>query len=459
MRLRQWLHFFKTDRDDAEVAAIMQGGAGQLAMAGDENRPARWGWRILLLFLAITLAWAAFVPLSQGVPAHGFVKVEGNRKSIQHLKGGIVDQILVREGDKVKFNQPLLKLNDTQLKAQQAIVGSQLVVVLATEARLSAERDNREPLDFPQYLLDRKDEAQAAAAMQLQRQLFHTRRAGVQGEQAIGRETIAGLEEQIRGLRAQEEAKAEQLASYKEELRLLRPLHEEGYVPRNRLFELERAVSLLAGQRSDDLANIGRARSQIAEARLKMLQSRDLYQKEVETQLAEIQSKAADLRERMVATGDELDRVMLRAPQAGVVVDLSVHTIGGVVAPGQKLMDLVPEGEGIEVEVQIPTHLIDNVHAGLDADVHFIALDQTLVPTIPGKLVYVSADRIADPKTEATYFIGRVTVQAPGMKLLGKQSLQPGMPADVVLRMSEHSMMGYLFKPLLNRLRFAFTER
>jgi len=345
------------------------------------------------------------------------------------------------------------------LKAQQGMVESQLVIALGVEARLSAERDDREKVTFPAFLLARKNEPQASEAMQVQNQLFLTRRAAVRGEEAIGREIIVGLDGQIRGLVAQESSKAEQLKLFDEELKMLRPLYEQGYIPRNRLFELERAVSYLSGQRSDDLANIGRAKSQIAETKLRILQSRGQYQKEVETQLTDAQSKVADLKERLVATQDDLDRVVLRAPNAGIVVDLSVHTIGGVIAPGQKLMDLVPEGGELLIEAQIPAHLIDNIHAGLDADVHFTALDQTMVPTIPGKLVYVSADRMTDPRTDAPYFVGRVVVTAEGMKTLGKHSMQPGMPADVVLKMSDHSLMGYMLKPLLNRVRFSFTER
>lgn len=458
MKFRQWLHFFKTDQDDAEVASIIDS-SGQAPLPTDEKTHARWGLRVLLVFLAATLAWMAFAPLSQGVPAHGFIKVEGNRKTIQHLKGGIIQEILVKEGDRVKEDQPLVVLNETQLKAQQGMVESQLVIAMAVEARLSAERDDRTKITFPEFLRARKTQPQVNEAMQVQDQLFRTRRAAVKGEEAIGRETIVGLEEQIRGLTAQGTSKAEQLKLFNEELKALRPLYDQGYIPRNRLFELERAVAYLSGQRSDDLANIGRAKSQIAETRLKVLQSRGQYQKEVETQLAEAQSKVADLKERLVATQDDLNRVVLRAPNAGIVVDLTVHTIGGVVAPGQKLMDLVPEGGELVIEAQIPTHLIDNVHAGLDADIYFTALDQTLVPTIPGKLVYVSADRMTDPKTDAPYFVGRVVVTAEGMKILGKQSMQPGMPADVVLKMSDHSLMGYMLKPFLNRLRFAFTER
>ncbi|MDO8351482.1 MAG: HlyD family type I secretion periplasmic adaptor subunit [Gallionella sp.] len=457
MKIKQWLNFFKTDKDDAEVSSIMADDKSSLAT--DEQGTARWGLRILLIGVGAFMVWAIFAPLSEGVPAHGFIKVEGNRKTIQHLGGGIVEEIMVKEGDRVVADQPLMRLNETQLKAQQGIVESQLVIALAMEARLNAERDNRDKLTYPEFLLARQQHPQAVEAMQVQGQLFRTRRAALRGEEAIGRETIIGLEEQVRGLTAQEAAKAEQLSSFKEELKTLRPLHEDGYIPRNRLFELERAVAYLSGQRSDDLANIGRAKSQISEIKLKVLQSRQVYQKEVQTQLAETQSKVADLKERLVATQDELKRVVLRAPSAGIVVDLTAHTIGGVIAPGQKLMDIVPEGGGLLIEAQLPTHLIDNVHVGLDVDISFTAMDHTLVPTIPGKLTYVSADRMVDPRTDMPYFVGRVMVTEEGMKILGKHSMQPGMPADVVVKVSERSMMGYMLKPLFNSLRFAFTER
>lgn len=457
MKIKQWLHFFKTDKDDAEVSSIIADNKSSLTT--DEQGAARWGLRILLIGVGAFMVWAIFAPLSEGVPAHGFIKVEGNRKTIQHLAGGIVEEIMVKEGDRVAADQPLMRLNETQLKAQQGIVESQLVIAMAMETRLNAERDNRDKLVFPEFLLARQDHPQAAEAMQVQGQLFRTRRAALRGEEAIGRETIIGLEEQVRGLTAQEASKAEQLSSFREELKALRPLHEDGYIPRNRLFELERAVAYLSGQRSDDLANIGRAKSQISEIRLKVMQSRQVYQKEVQTQLAETQSKVADLKERLVATQDELKRVVLRAPGAGIVVDLTVHTIGGVIAPGQKLMDIVPEGGGLLIEAQLPTHLIDNVHVGLDVDISFTAMDHTLVPTIPGKLTYVSADRMVDPKTDMPYFVGRVMVTPEGMKVLGKHSMQPGMPADVVVKVSERSMMGYMLKPLFNSMRFAFTER
>lgn len=437
--------------------AIPRNGGG--LSDADPSGSARWGMWALGLGGIFFLTWAALAPLSQGVPAHGFVKVEGNRKTIQHLRGGVIEAILVREGDNVVAEQPLLRLNEAQVQAQQGSIDSQLITLLAVEARLNAERAGKKQLVFPEFLTRRKDDLRVKEAIQVQKQLFVTREVSLDGEMAIANESIAGLNEQIRGLQAQEKAKDEQIKLFRAELDALKPLFDQGFVPRNRMFELERAIAYLSGQRSEDLSNIGRARTQIAEVRLKMLNAQTTFRKEVETQLTDIQRQVADLKERRVATQDDIDRIVLKAPVAGTVVDLSVHTVGGVITPGQKLMDIVPTKGHLVVEVQIPPHLIDGVHAGQQADLHFTAFDQTIVPTVPGELTYVSADRITDPRTDQSYFIGRIQVTPAGLQKLGNLSLQAGMPAEAVIKTGERSLMGYLLKPLLVRLQFAFTER
>lgn len=447
----------KRQAQDRAVKAILE--SGPSAPPVDTRAATHWGTLLLVLGGIGFFVWAALAPLSQGVPVQGYIKVEGNSKAVQHLRGGIVEQILVREGDRVKENQPLLRLNETQLKAQLGIVESQLISALAVEARLRAEQGGRGDVTFPEFLRERRDSPLVVEAMQTQRQLFDTRRAALRGEEAIGRENIAGLEQQVRGLESQEQAKARQLKLFGDELDALRPLYEQGYVPRNRMFELERSVAYLNGQRSEDLANIGRARSQISEIRLKIHQSRDVYRKEVETQLTEVQRQVADLRERFVATRDDLERAVVRSPANGTVVGLTVFTVGGVVAAGQKLMDVVPEGRTLQIEAQIPTQLIDNVKPGLNADIRFSALDRFDVSHIPGRLVYVSADRLTDPATNQAYFLGRVEVTPEGMDMLAGHELLPGMPADVVIITGERTLLGYLIHPLVSRLHFAFTER
>jgi protease secretion system membrane fusion protein len=426
----------------------------------DTRVTARLGRRALWLGVAAFLIWAAFAPLSEGVPVHGFIKVEGNVKTVQHLRGGIVEEISVREGDRVESGQQLMRLNETQLKSQLGVIEAQLISALAVEARLLAERDGRASVAYPEFLSSRRTLPEVKDVILAQDQLFSTRRAAIEGEKKIGMETIAAYQEQILGLSAQERAKAEQIRLFTEELTSLKPLYEQGFVPRNRMFELERAIAQLSGQRSEDISNIGRAKSQIAETRLRILQSVENYRKETQTQLTEAQRQAADAREKHVGTLDDLERVVLRAPVAGTVVGLTVFTVGGVIQPGQKLMDIVPKGQELVVEVQIPTHLIDSVHTGLIADVRFTALDRTVAPVVEGKLIYVSADRVAEPnKPDITYYIGRVSIGPEAMAKLKNHELQPGMPAEVVVKTRERSLLGYLIKPLLNRVHSAFTER
>ena len=377
------------ERRDAQLDADLE---HSVAHAGEANleQPARWGRRALWLGAIGALAWAAFAPLGQGVPAHGFVSVEGSRKTIQHPRGGVVEAILVREGDHVEADQPLVRLNEAQAQAQQGSIESQLVNLLAVEARLQAERGGLTRVAFPDFLLKRQSNPEAKEAMAVQQQLFNTRRAAADGEVGILRETLNGLERQVEGLQAREASNNQQYKLYADEFAAIKPMYDQGFVPRQRMFELERALAYVEGQRGEDRANMGRARSAVSETRLKMAQVREFYRKEVETQLTDVQRQVGDLKERRVATLDELERVVLRAPEAGTIVELSIHTVGGVAAPGQKLMDLVPKGSRLMVEVMIPPHLIDSVRLGQSADLHFPAFDQTLVPTVEGKLVYVA---------------------------------------------------------------------
>lgn len=442
---------------DIAVQTIMNDDTARAS--GDASQPVRWGRWALLVAGVLFVGWGAFAPLSQGVPISGFLKVEGNSKSIQHMKGGIVDEIAVKEGDVVKPGQVLVRLNDVQLNAQRGIIEAQMVSALSVDARLQAERENKAAVTYPVFLTSRKA-PDALQAMQLQSQLFGSRRAALATEEAGTLEAIKGIEEQIRGISAQEKAKVEQARLFKEEYEALKPMFDQGFVPRNRMFELERAMAQLSGARSEDIANLGRARSQIAEARQRITLTRDNYRKEVETQLTEASKQVDDLTQRHLGTLDDLERSVLVSPVGGTVSGLTIHTLGGVVAPGQRLMDVVPADLPLVIEVMIPTHLIDNVRAGLPADVHFLALDRTVVPVIEGKLVYVSADRQFEPnRPDVSYFIGRVSVSPQEIAKLGHHALQVGMPAEVVLKTGERTFFGYLLKPLLTRLPFAFKER
>ena len=452
-----WLQKLQ-QRSDARLAQDMAASMRDPART-DLEQPARWGRRALWLAAIFTVAWGALAPLGQGVPAHGFVIVEGSRKTIQHARGGVVEAILVREGDQVVAGQTLVRLNEAQAQSQQGSIESQLIGLMSAQSRMQAERDRVGVIVFPKFLTDRKANPQAAEAMSVQQQLFNTRRAALEGEVGILAESLNGLARQLDGLQARESANAQQIKLYVDELAALKPVFEQGFVPRQRMFELERALAYAEGQRNEDRANAGRVHSQSSEIRLKMNQTREAYRKELETQLTDVQRQVADLAERRVATIDELERVVLKAPEAGTIVEMAIHTVGGVAAPGQKLMDIVPAGSKLVVEVQIPTHLIDSVKQGQKADLHFSAFDQTLVPTVEGVLVYVAADRQTDPRTDISSFIGRVEITPEGYKQVGKQQLRPGMPAEVVIKTGERSLFAYLLKPLMSRLQAGMTER
>ena len=425
----------------------------------DPAEPARWARLVMWVGFVVFLIWAFTAPLSQGVPTSGFIKVKGSVKTIQHLRGGIVDELLVRDGDHVTVGQALIRLNDVQLKAQVGVLEAQLLPAMAVEARLLAERAGAKTVSFPKVLMDR-DDSTVREAMRVQVQSFQARRASLAAEITMSGETINALEEQIRGIGASQAAKREQLRLYRSEYANLKPVYEEGFVPRNRLFELERAIASLDGGLSEDNSNMARARIQISETRARMNLSEENYRKEVDTLLTEMQRQIGDVNEKLTAVRDDLSRVILRSPVEGTVTASSVTTVGGVIAPGQKLLDIVPSGESLLIETQIPTHLIDNVRVGLPADVNFLALDRTLIPTVSGTLSYVSADRQVDERhPENSYYIGRVEMNETELKKLGTHLMQPGMPVEVVIKTGERTFAGYLFKPVFARLNVAMLAR
>lgn len=458
--MKKLLPWLKKDGDVA-VKQIIEGKAEVVAeeLHDNANPIVRRGLLALLVGFGGFLVWAAFAPLDAGITAHGVVTVDSKRKTIQHLRGGIVEQILVKEGDKVKKNDVLLRLNKTQAEAQYAVIRAQLITARAVESRLLAERSGAGEIKFHDWLQQSATDSVIKDAMQTQQQLFRTRRETLKGELSIVQQNIAGLEQQLTGLQALEKGKAQQVKLLTEEVNSLRTLFEQGYVPRNRIFELERALAEISAQRSSDIANIGRTQSALSEMRLRGLQRQQEYRKEVETQLTDIQRESDNLQERFVAVEDELARVDVRAPTDGVVVGLNVHTVGGVVNPSEKMMDIIPVGEQLVIEAQVETHMVEKVRPNLPAVVRFSALDK-LTPVVDGKVTTVSADRLTDPRTGFPYYLAQVSVPVSEMKKLGgHQQVQPGMPVEVILKTGEHSLLYYLVKPLTDHMFSALKEQ
>ncbi|WP_409498318.1 HlyD family type I secretion periplasmic adaptor subunit [Pseudomonas fragi] len=424
----------------------------------DDTRYSRLGWLLMLGGFLGFLGWAALAPLDKGVAVSGKVMVSGHRKVVQHPSGGIVERIDVRDGDKVAAGQVLIRLKETPLLGQAQSLRSQFYGSLASEARLNAERDGVASVSFPVELTALAAEPEVASSLALQRQLFDSRRQALLLDQQGIDESIAGAEAQLRGVRDSQASKVLQRAALAEQLQGLRELAREGYIPRNRLLDSERVYAQVLGSISEDYGRIGQLQRQVLEMRLKIRQLAEEYQKEVRTQLADTRVRTEDLRNRLASAEFELANSQLRAPVAGIVVGLDVFTEGGVIKPGQALMEIVPQGEPLLVEARVPVELADKVHAGLPVELMFSAFSQSTTPRVAGEVTLVSADRQVDERTDEPYYTLRAQVSEAGMAQLAGLQIRPGMPVEAFVRTGERSMLNYLFKPLLDRTHMALVE-
>ncbi|MQU54113.1 HlyD family type I secretion periplasmic adaptor subunit [Pseudomonas sp. FSL R10-1339] len=424
----------------------------------DDTRYARLGWLLMLGGFLGFLGWAALAPLDKGVAVSGKVMVSGHRKVVQHPSGGIVERIDVRDGDKVVAGQVLIRLKETPLLGQAQSLRSQFYGSLASEARLNAERDGVASVSFPTELTALASEPEVASNLALQRQLFDSRRQALLLDQQGIDESIAGAEAQLRGVRDSQASKVLQRTALTEQLLGLRELAREGYIPRNRLLDSERVYAQVLGSISEDYGRIGQLQRQVLEMRLKIRQLTEEYQKEVRTQLADTRIRTEDLRNRLASAEFELANSQLRAPVAGIVVGLDVFTEGGVIKPGQALMEIVPQGEPLLVEARVPVELADKVHAGLPVELMFSAFSQSTTPRVAGEVMLVSADRQVDERTDEPYYTLRAQVTEAGMAQLAGLQIRPGMPVEAFVRTGERSMLNYLFKPLLDRTHMALVE-
>lgn len=424
----------------------------------DETVHARLGWWIVLAGVGGFTLWAFLAPLDKGVPLSGTVTVASHRKAVQHQTGGIIDEILVKEGDRVKAGQVLVRMNDVQVKAQAEITRSRLFAARAIEARLIAERDGKAQIEFPPALLSVTNDPRVANTISTQRQLFMSRKLSMEHELAALDENIAGLSIQLSGLKESRLSKQQQLQFINEQLGNLRDLAQEGFVPRNRVLDLERTYVQLNGDISADTGNIGRIQRQIAELNQQRIQRQQEHQKEVRQQLSDIQREAEALDSQLIAQDFELANVLVKAPVEGIVVGMNIFTQGGVVGPGFSMMDIVPTEDLLVVTGQVPVHLIDKVHPELHVDLIFSAFNQNKTPNIPGTVTQVSADRLVDEQTGEPYYNVKTQVTPEGMKLLVHHHIRAGMPVEIFIKTGERSLMNYLFKPILDRLHASMSE-
>ena len=413
---------------------------------------------IILIFFGGFGAWAVLAPLDSAALAPGRVTVASNRKTVQHLEGGIVKELLVKEGDAVAGGQILIRLDDTQARARLELLLGRYDNLLATEARLMAERVPAAGIKFPDSLTSRRDQPQVAKLLDAETALFEARRRSIEGRIRIFHKRIAQLKKEISGLAAQIAAEDDQLVLIADERSSLETLFKRGVVGKSRLLRLKREEAKLKGDRGEHLSLITKTRQRIGETELEIIDIKNNMLNQVVSGLHDTQAELVEVSERLKAAEDILVRSDIRAPQAGVVMGLNVHTEAGVIAPGQRLLDIVPEDDTLVIEAQITPNDIDVVYAGLPAHVRLTAFKQRNTPMLDGKLTRVSADSFTDERSGASYFLARVTIDAAELKKLDGRELYPGMGAEVMIKTGKRTTMDYILAPLTDSLRRAFRE-
>lgn len=450
----------KALQDKTQAHQVITHDVTPLTVNTEAGAYSKLGWIIVVLGFGGFLLWALLAPLDKGVPLPGTVTKQSHRQAVQHLTGGTVQDILVRDGDRVKAGQTLIRMNPVMAKSAADVTRAQYLTARATEVRLLAERDGAKQLTFPAELGSGSLDPRVAEVKSLQSQLFTSRQMSLQSELGAIDENIAGLKLQITGLQEVRNNEKVQLNLLKEQLDGMRDLAKEGYIARNRLLDVERTYAQVNGSIAENIGQIGRSQRQVAELSLRRIQRVQDYQKEVRTQLAEVQREGEALRSRMDAQEYELASVDVKSPADGVVVGLAVFTKGGVVAPGFRMMDIVPSGDPLMVDGRLAVNLIDKVHLGLPVEVMFSAFNANKTPHIPGEVSQVSADRTVDERTGEPYYLVRVKVTPEGEKVIAKHKLdiQSGMPADLFVKTGERTMMNYLIKPIIDRAKSTMSE-
>lgn len=422
-----------------------------LARFADDRPIRRLGYLIVILVFVFFGGWSLLAPLGSAALAPGSVTVEGYRKTVQHLEGGIVKAIHVRDGDTISKGQVLIELDDTSSRAQLETLRGQLFSALAREARLIAERDGKSTVIYPATLTKAAD-PRAHEDMRVQDQSFAVRKRSRAGEIEILKEQRQQLLAKIEGIKAQRTSRSSLSNSLNKELLDFRAMLKEGYVEKQKVNELERRLAESEGDRGDFAANIATAQTQISEIELKILQIDKEFQREVIEELSKVQSELSELNEKTQWLDDTVTRTLIKAPESGMVLGLTVHTLGAVIPPGGHLLDIVPQQEKLIIEAQVSPIDIDRVHTGQSCEIRFSAFKSAKTPKVSGRLITLSADRLTDEQNKISYYLARVEVDKAGLDELRQRGLilLPGMPAEVLINTGDRTFFEYLVQPLSN---------
>ena len=428
-----------------------------LQVVTDDRSIRQIGIAILVSMFGILGTWGYLAPIDSAALAPGYVTVKSHRKTVQHLEGGNVSELLVKDGDIVKTGEMLLRLDGSEIKAQLEILKGQHITLSAQLSRLIAERDQLVIIKFSDDLSDLSD-PRIVEARQGETQIFNARQNAYQGEILVLTQRISQLYAKIKGLQGQRSSKEDLRKSYGDEVNDLKELLAEGFANKLRLRDAERSFALNTGETASLNSEIAGDNIEIGETKLQILQLQKKFQEEVALKLGEVQSELYDVTQRLVATADKVNRTDVIAPASGRVLGLSVHNMGGVVSPGKPILDIVPQQEELIIDAQVSPMDIDRVSVGLLAEIRFSAFKQALTPKMQGKVINLSADRLIDEKTGAPYYQAQIELTPDSYKKLDGMELMPGMPAEVLINTGERTVFQYLMQPITNAFARAFIE-
>lgn len=417
------------------------------------------GWLIIGGLVAGFTAWALLAPLNSAAVAPGTIVVNSNRQTIQHLEGGIIKALSVRDGDRVEKGQALLTMDGTQGQALLSLLEGRFDAARAEQARFFAERAGLETLLFPEDLLQKAAaNEETALILDGQRNLFEARHKMLAGQTSIYENRISQSELQISGLRLQQAAKERQNALFKRELAGLQSLNEKGFAPTNKILAFQREIAQLDAELGTIQSNIAGVQQEIGEGRLQILQIRKTFIENIESSLRDNQTLVFDLSQQMLAARDQVSRLVVRAPVAGTVVDMAVHTVGGVLPPGHRVMDIVPKDDQLVVEAQMKPTDIDGVVPGQPAEIRLTTLNSYTMAPLHGTVAYVSADRLTDSRTAGAYYTVRIETNPEEVAQLKDIQLVPGMPAEVMIDKGSRTFFEYLMGPIGRVLNNAMRQ-
>ncbi len=435
------------------------------ATPDDPKRDIRIGGAIAGFFFVVLLGWAAFTPLDAAVSANGVISVLGNRQAVQHPTGGVVTAMNVREGQQVKQGDVLIELSAPETLAAERSLTSDYFMLLAQRARLVAEQAGRPTFDPPVEFasVTDRDRVLAEAALRMQHGEMQARKASLSAQQSVLVQRARQLNEQKFGYAERRKSLVEQRRILDEELSGLREVAEKGFASKNRVRALERAEADLRGQEAAMTAEMARAGEGMGEARMQSISLVQGIQQQIATDLRETEARLSEVLPKLIAVREQLERAQIRAPATGHVVGLTIFTVGGVVAPGQTLMEIVPDERALVVQAQVDPADADDVYAGQEAQMRFESVRGHNIPLITGEVRNISADRFTDENTGRAYFRAEIEVKpedfAKVQSLLGHGQLRPGLPVSAMLNVRKRSALQYLFEPLTGTFHRALHEQ